>query len=169
MVERTSLFFLPRETNSYGGWWSNGGIEGWMEGERARASVLQRVIVRGQRWQKMSSTQWLIPDPMWFMAPPRLFCRSLWCHITQAVQTASLISVLVNRKGGHTCVATVKMKMFCFEFTLCLSRHQTKWIVKIWRGSFENVWLIEMDVIEITCRHTGTDAQREVNENSDGF
>lgn len=25
------------------------------------------------------------------------------------------------------------------------------------------------DFVEITCRHTGTDAQGEVNENSDGF
>lgn len=39
--------------------------------------------------QKMSSAQWLIPAPPWFMAPPRLFCRSLWCHITQAAQTTA--------------------------------------------------------------------------------
>lgn len=129
-----SLFFLPLETNRWSLWWlmerwrkrrMDGGV-GWC------VSVLQRVIVRGQRWQKMSSTQWLIPDPMWFMAPPRLFCRSLWCHITQAVQTTSLISVLVNRKGGHTCAPTSKMKMFCFEFCICPSCRQIKWMLEIW-------------------------------------
>lgn len=77
---------------------------------RGEASVLQRVIVRGQRWWTMSSTQWLIPDPMWFMAPPRLFCRSLWCHITQAVQTSSLISALVNHKDTWP-----RWKCFRFE------------------------------------------------------
>lgn len=149
-----SLFFLPLETNRWSLWWL---MERWrkrrMDGRREGASVLQRVIVRGQRWQKMSSTQWLIPDPMWFMAPPRLFCRSLWCHITQAVQTTSLISVLVNRKGGHTCATTLKMKMFCFDFCICLSCHQIKWILKIWVT--QKGW--GHDVLEISCRPTETD------------
>lgn len=99
--------------------------DGWKGGGGRRgASVLQRVIVRGQRWQKMSSTQWLIPDPMWFMAPPRLFCRSLWCHITQAVQTTSLISVLVNRKGGHTCAPTLKMFLLWILYLLLMPSNQ---------------------------------------------
>lgn len=103
-------------------------------GRRARESegeLLQRVIVRGQ---KTSSAQWLIPEPMWFMASPRLFCRSLWCHITQAVQTTSLISVLVNRRGGHACASRIENEnVFLFEFCIGPSCHEIKWI--LWSAS----------------------------------
>lgn len=37
------------------GWKGGGGVKGVREG--GGTSILQRVIVRGQRWQKMSSTQ----------------------------------------------------------------------------------------------------------------
>lgn len=66
-----------------------GGVEGISSLFLSFSLSLERVMARGRRRQKMSSAQWLIPEPAWFMAPPRLFCRSLWCHITQAAQTTA--------------------------------------------------------------------------------
>lgn len=65
------------------------------------------------------------------MAPPRLFCRSLWCHITQAAQTTAPDIAVGGRArereegwegaGGNACLPALNMpakKTFFFYYPL---------------------------------------------------